>query len=551
MQIREKLEQWVRETLGIENVILVHPKEMSHGDFALVVNSKDAPEQFSKLSQNLIPEIWGIEFVSPRFININLCREFFGSSVEGINKSGEEFGKTNLLEDQKIMVEYTDPNPFKEFHIGHLMDNAIGESVARILKANGAEVKKANWQGDIGMHVASAVWGIVSLGLDIDSISPNELGKAYAHGATKAKEDENVKREIAEVNKHLFAKDDEKLVHIYDIGRKVSLDYFETIYKRLGTKFDYYFFESKEGVEGKSIVTTHIEDGVFEKSDGAVIFRGEKYGLHTRVFINSNGLPTYEAKELGLNKKKFEIEPDLSRSIIFSANEIAGYFKVLLKVMSLILPEVAEKTVHMPHGMLKLPTGKMSSRTGDVITAESLIGDVKDKVLEKLKDREYSPEEKDNIAEIVAIGAIKYSILRQATGGDIIFDFDKSISFEGDSGPYLQYSYVRAKSVLARGTSHEVRDASRPEDMAVTDLEKMLYRFPEIVERAGKEYAPHYLVTYLVELAATFNSFYAKERIIDEADPEGSSYKLSLTLATSVVLKNGLGLLGIKVPERM
>ncbi len=565
MQVKAKIENWAKETLGrSEGFSLVHPKDLKNGDFTLIINGDGAKADFDKLEQNKLAEISKIEFVAPRFINIYLSESFFAESLNEINQKGEEFGNIEIGKGDKIMVEYTDPNPFKEFHIGHLMSNTIGESIARVIGAGGAEVKRANWQGDVGVHVATAVWGINDLKLDINSASPKDLGKAYAHGATLSKENENIKKEIIEINKHIFARDDEGINKTYDTGRRISLEYFETIYKRLGTKFDYYFFEGKEGLKGKPIVEAHLEDGIFEKSDGAVIFRGENYGLHTRVFINSNGLPTYEAKELGLNKEKFEVEPSLTKSIIITGNEIQEYFKVLLKVISLIFPDIAEKTKHLPHGMLRLPTGKMSSRTGDVITAESLISKVKELVMEKIADRDFSPEEKEQVAEIVAIGAIKYSILRQAIGGDIIFDFDKSISFEGDSGPYLQYTCVRAKSVLERANltpgpspiNMRGENYTTPKKPRVTldtpsEVERLIYRFPEIVEKAGQEYAPHYLVTYLVELAAAFNSFYAQNKIIDEDSPAVTAYRLALTGAVSVVLTNGLHLLGIKVPERM
>ena len=202
--------------------------------------------------------------------------------------------------------------------------------------------------------------------------------------------------------------------------------------------------------------------------------------------------------------------------------------------------------------MLKLTTGKMSSRKGNIITGESLIEDVENLVKDKIKDRNFSESEKQEVAEIVAIGAIKYSILRQAIGGDIIFDFDKSISFEGDSGPYLQYACVRANSVLEKAISQGVTLGNAPKvtPWETTELEKYLYRFPEVVERAGKEYAPHYIVTYLTELASAFNSSYAKEKIIDKEDLS-SPYKIALTQATAHILKSGLNLLGIKVPERM
>lgn len=550
-QIREKIEKWIRETLEINEVILVHPKELENGDYTLILSSlnvRGGQGVIEKLLKNKLPEIEKIELANERFINIFLSKQFFAESIVEINNKKEDFGKTDLLKDQTIMVEFTDANLFKEFHIGHLMSNSVGEAVSRIIEENGAEIKRVNWQGDVGIHIAKAVWGKMK--------KPEfSWGEAYVYG-TKNFEDN--KEEIADINKKIYERSDEKLNQLYDEGREDSLNTFEKIYARLGTKFDHYFFESKEGVEGKRIVEDHIEDGIFEKSDGAVIFRGENYGLHTRVFINSNGLPVYEAKELGLNKKKFEVEQNLTKSIIVTGNEIREYFKVLLKVISLIFPEIAEKTVHLAHGMLRLPEGKMSSRTGNVIMAESLIDQVKEKVREKIKDREFSEEEKENIAEMVSIGAIKYSILRQAIGGDIIFDFDKSISFEGDSGPYLQYTAVRAKSVLEKAnltpspSPINMRgEEERPESFEIQEVERMLYRFPEVVERAGKEYAPHHLVTYLTEIASSFNSFYGKEKIIDPENKEASVYKVAITEAVYYVLKNGLKLLAIKVPERM
>jgi arginyl-tRNA synthetase len=295
-----------------------------------------------------------------------------------------------------------------------------------------------------------------------------------------------------------------------------------------------------------------LKKGLFEESDGAVIFRGEKFDskLHTRVFVTSQGLPTYEAKDIAHAIRKYK-EYKSDKSIIITANEQDNYFEVMLRALKEIKPEIADQTKHLSHGMLKLTTGKMSSRKGNIITGEVLIEDVENLILEKIKDREFSDEERFDVAEIVAIGAIKYSILRQAIGGDIIFDFDKSISFEGDSGPYLQYAFVRAQSILKISNSQfSISKIERPENFEITELEKCLYRFPEVVERAGTEYAPHYIVTYLTELASIFNSFYANNKIIDENDL-ASPYKIALTAATAHILKSGLHLLGIKVPDKM
>ena len=326
--------------------------------------------------------------------------------------------------------------------------------------------------------------------------------------------------------------------------------------KSLRKKKDIYpriqFFEGIEGREGKPIVEEYLKHGVFEKSEGAIVYRGDKHGLHTRVFINSQGLPTYEAKELGLNRKKFELEPNLEKSIIVTANEQSEYFKVVLRAMGEIFPEIAKRTKHLAHGMLRLSTGKMSSRTGNVITGESLMTAVEAMVHKKLEERELETVEKNKIAEAVAICAIKYSILKQAIGSDIIYDFEKSISFEGDSGPYLQYSYVRAKSVLqkAKDVGIEPVNLRKAKPSEISLLERLLVRFPEVVLRAGSEYAPHLVATYLTELAGSFNSYYAKNQIVNVEDST-SAYKAALTESFAATVKNGLWLLGIQVPERM
>ncbi len=544
MEIRDKITKLIEEaltSLGIPETSFVveHPTDPKMGDYStnVAIKFRDKKDDiFAYIEKNKPEEIEKVELAGPGFINFYLSKEFFKESLEEIVEKGDEFGKSEHAKGHKVMVEYTDPNPFKEFHIGHLMSNAIGEAVARIIESNGARVIRANWEGDVGIHVAKAIWGMKKNEVSLNANSSSDWGKAYALGAKAYEEDENAKKEIVEINKKVYEQSDPDINSAYVLGRTVSLDSFELMYQKLGTKFNYYFFEGKEGVKGKPIVEEYLEKGVFEKSEGAVIFPGEKYGLHTRVFINSQGLPTYEAKELGLNKEKFEVEPDLSQSVIVTGNEIKEYFKVLLKVMSLIFPKIAEKTKHLPHGMLRLPEGKMSSRTGNVITAESLIEEVKEKVKGQ---------------EDVAIAAIKYMILRQAIGNDIIFDFEKSVSTEGDSGVYLQYAHARANSILEkardlRKTGSVQHSMSHRETHQV---EKLLYRFPEMVERAGAEYAPNYIVTYLTELAAAFNNFYATEPVLEDS-PE-SAYRLAIVEAFKTVMKNGLTILGIVAPERM
>lgn len=530
--LSEKIKKWLND----DRAQVMPTENLANGDYAsnlALVTKQDASVLKSKLEQNLLPEIEKIE-VAGGFLNFFLKPEYFAQNLQNITEQQDKFGWNKSLENKKIIVEYTDPNPFKEFHIGHLMSNAIGESISRLIEANNAEVKRACYQGDVGLHVAKAVWA----------------GGDYALGSKKYEEDEQVKLEIQEINKKLYERSDEKINKIYEEGKKASLEKFEQIYQKLGTEFDYYFFESETGELGKKIVEENM-GGIFEKSEGAIVFKAEKFDakLHTRVYITAQGLPTYEAKELGLHLAKNKLFP-FDCSLIITANEQDGVFRVGLAALRQLDPELADKTQHLSHGMLRLPSGKMSSRTGDVITAESLIGEVKEKVLEKMPARAGGEEQDENPsadgAEQVAVGAIKYAILKQAPGRDVIFDFAKSLSFEGDSGPYLQYTYARAKSVLAKANSGS--EKVNLENLELSDTVRLLARFPEIVSRASAAYAPQLLLNYLINLASSFNSFYAQNKII--GSPEESS-RLALTQAVAQVMKNGLWLLGIQAPEKM
>ena len=313
-----------------------------------------------------------------------------------------------------------------------MFTNAVGESIARLFEANGATTIRANYQGDVGLHVAHALWGIKKLQAVTGetkslTLTPEVLGKAYALGATAYKnEDGNAVQEIRLINKAVYDRSDEEVNKLYDLGRKVSLDYFETIYKILGTNFDEYFFESEAGPRGKKLVLDHPR--VFSDSEGAKIFDGEAHGLHTRVFLNKEGLPTYEAKEVALAKLKEERIGEYDHSVISTANEINEYFKVLKLAMGFVYPELANKTEHIGHGMVRLTSGKMSSRTGDVIPALTFINEVARAAELKLSEPNLE------LATEIAVAAIKYATLKGDIRHDSIFDKDKALSFEGIQG---------------------------------------------------------------------------------------------------------------------
>ncbi|PIR38787.1 MAG: arginine--tRNA ligase [Candidatus Zambryskibacteria bacterium CG10_big_fil_rev_8_21_14_0_10_42_12] len=564
--MQDAIKQWVKEILGTDADFAVeYPAVLEHGDYAVNIamveakkegkNTRELAESYKeKLDANLLPDIEKIEVAGPGFINIFLKKEFFGKTVGEILEKRGEYGKNKTL-NKKISYEYTNTNVLKPMHIGHLMGNVIGESLSRIAEWNGADVLRNTYQGDVGLHIAKTIWGLQQLeGIkDSGNLSADVtyVGEAYAKGAAAYEDDELAQAEIKEINKKVYDGTDTEIEKLKDWAKDVSLRHFRELYKILGTTFDDEMFESEVAEDALTIVNEYKEKGIFEESDDAIVFNGKKYdeALHTRVFVTSQGVPTYEAKDIAHALRKYK-KYHFDESLIITANEQDEYFKVVLTALAHINPEIAEKTTHISHGMLKLTTGKMSSRTGNIITGEALLEQSFAGVQEKIQEEKEGLVSTDDVQNI-GVAAIKYTILKQAPGRDIIFDFEKSLSFEGDSGPYLQYTAVRTKAIKEKakteGVSHNVE---RSESFGAQTIERMLHRFPEVVKRAHTELAPQAITTYLIELASAFNTFYGAEKIVDK-DDVNSPYKLALTEAVGQVVRNGLYLLGIKTPEKM
>ncbi|MBP9757375.1 MAG: arginine--tRNA ligase [Candidatus Pacebacteria bacterium] len=530
------------------DIKIEYPLDLSHGDYASGVAMKYAkqagvaPKMLAEQLVTAVGKLDGvqsIEVAGPGFVNITLTPQEVASTVG--YAASDAWGR-NLPTGKHILFEYTDPNPFKAFHIGHLMSNTIGESLARLTDFAGTSVSRANYQGDVGVHVACAIWGIRKLGIHPDSA--DEFGTAYAAGASAYKDDETAKAEIDVINKAIYDRSDPELNALYDTGRKESLAAFEKIYATLGTKFDRYFFESETGPVGKEIVLAHPE--VFPESDGARVFKGEEHGLHTRVFISGKGLPTYEAKEIGLEKMKQDEFPASEKFVIVTANEVIDFFRVVKKAMEFVAPEIAAKLTHITHGLMKLPEGKMSSRTGSVVTGESLLNDLRTAALERAT--ESRADDKAKLAEQVAVAAIKFQILKQSMTKDIIFDRERALSLEGDSGPYIQYAHARAHQIVDKATETGVVAVvdERAEPNTVT---RLVHRFPEVVESAASLMEPHVVTTYLIELASAYNSWYAEVHVLDGTP--AAAHKVAVVNAVRNTLKNGLWILGIPAPEKM
>ncbi|MFZ6022147.1 MAG: arginine--tRNA ligase, partial [Patescibacteria group bacterium] len=454
----------------------------------------------------------------------------------------------------RILVEYGDPNTHKLPHIGHLFSYIVGDSFARMLEATGNTVVKANYQGDVGPHVAKSLYGYIQLGQPKPSDAKERvqlLQKCYQEGSTAYEEDPIAKETIDGINKKIYAKDTE-ILEIWKETRQWSVDYYHQFEQRLGVQQTFHYWESEIWERGKATVKENIGK-VFEPSDGAIVFPGEKYGLHTRVFLTKNDTPTYEAKDMGLNIQKYEDWP-YDTNLITTASEQNAYFDVVTKALELCFPELVGKVKHVGFGMVSLSTGKMSSRTGQILSAIDLLDTVKEKILEVMKERsDMTAEEKAEIAEKITIGAVKFAFLKQNILQNMKFDLEESVSFEGRSGPYLQYTYARIASILRQielpsATSKDLELLHSEEEIALT---RWLARHSMIVAEAAETLSPHLIAEYAYQTSQLFNTFYSKHSIANEKDEQLQRARYTLAKTTAMVLKYLLGLLGIETVAKM
>lgn len=527
-------------------------------------------EQFGDFSTNAALQVAGQLGRPPREVAGELAAELgsrLGDKAAEVSVAGPGFINLRLsdqallklaaaspadhLNGQTIVIEYSDPNPFKILHAGHLYTSVVGDAIANLLETAGGEVHRVNFGGDVGLHVGKTMWAILKeLGgenpdklADIAEDQRSEwLAAAYIAGTKAYEEEPAAKAAIIELNKRVYqlhADGDRQspFAQIYWTTRQWSYDYFDEFYRRIGSRFEKYYPESETAEIGLETVKKQIGK-TFEESDGAVVFRGEKHGLHTRVFINSEGLPTYETKDVGLIMAK-KRDYNFDKSVVITGNEQEQYMAVVLKAIEQFAPELARASTHLTHGIVKLKGGvKMSSRKGNILRAAD--------VLDAAADANRQLVGNDD--ERVVLGAVKYAFLKVRTGGDIIYDPAESVSLQGNSGPYLQYAHARARSILAKAGAAEPIPAGAELEPAERSLVRKLGEYAEVVEQASRELTPHQICAYLYELAQIFNRFYEHNRVI--GDPR-QAIRLTLVGTYADVLKHGLRLLNIPAPERL
>lgn len=552
-QLQEKLKNVIKELFDVESapVVTVAPEGMklasgekvdyaSNVAMTLTRELKKNPREIATAIAEKMPE-FAAEVAGPGFLNFKLSDAYFLSKMQDFATDFDKNISCDEYSGKTVICEFSDPNPFKVLHVGHLYTSIVGDAISRLFEYAGAKVIRANFGGDVGLHVGKTIWALEKSGMEDFTIE--DVAAKYVEGTRAYDDDETAHAEITALNKEIYEINKNNLhnshvAEIYWKGREMSYEYFKDFYARIGLKFDKFYPESTVAQLGLETVKKQLEAGVYEMSDGAVVFHGENYKLHTRVFINKEGVPTYEAKDVGLIFTKWN-DWHFDKSVVITANEQLDYMKVVLKSIEQYAPDLVAKTSHLTHGIVKLPGSvKMSSRKGNFLRAI----DVLDIVSEELKEG-YNSED-----FTVALGAVKYAFLKYRMGGDIIFDPKESVKMTGNSGPYLQYSCVRAKKILEKVSG----EAANIEGYVVNEHEKALMKkiidYKEVLASAVAEMAPQKVANYLYELAQEFSRFY------ENCSVAGSEFELVRVMFVKVYLAtmtHGLGLLGINIPEEM
>lgn len=546
------LSQIIRDLFDIDTPVALMRPDEQFGDYATNIalqlakplgkTPREVAEQIAQ-KLRLAGEYADVTIAGPGFINMRLSDEAL-LELAAIEPSKSLSGKT-------VVVEYSDPNPFKPLHAGHLYTTLVGDSISRLVENAGATTIRINYGGDVGLHVGKSMWAIIeNLGGELpeklaeipEADRASWLGARYVEGNSAYEDNEAAKPAIVAANRRVYAVHADNdtsspFAQVYWTTRQWSYDYFAVLYKQLEVKpFDRYIPESEVTPLGLETVKEELARGVYSESDGAVVFDGESRGLHTRVFINSEGLPTYEAKDVGLSLTKWR-DYQFDESIIITATEQAQYMQVVIASIKQFAPEPAERTRHLTHGVVKLQGGvKMSSRKGNIVSALDILEAA----------RQAAAATGHETSESTVLAAVKYAFAKNRIGGDIAYDPVESIALEGNSGPYLQYAHARARGIIVK---NELQ-SSRPEQLesAERSLLRKLTEYRDVTEKATTELMPHYIATYLYELAQGFNSFYEHNRVI--GDPRQSE-RLWLVEQYAGTLKSGLDLLGIAAPEKI
>jgi arginyl-tRNA synthetase len=554
--MEQKIAQIVAEEFGQHIAIKLTRPEPQFGDYASNValqlagrvgkSPRDVAEQLAaKLREDA--DFADVTIAGPGFINIRLS----GDQLIALIKKEP----TPVYPGQSIVLEYSCPNAFKELHTGHLYQTIFGDILSRLFLVSGAKLQRTSFGGDVGLHVAKCLWGMVR---NFDGEHPEKLAdistdpferarwisERYIEGATAYEESDEAKQSIDELNKTIYGFHDTNdhespLAQIYWKTRQWSFDYFDAFYKLIQVDTMPYYPESSTAPTGLAVVKEQLALGKLKESEGAIVFEGdEEKHLHTRVFITSKGLPTYETKDIGVIWQERE-DYHFDHRYLITGNDQREYMRVVFAAAEAFDPTLAGTMTHLTNGTVRFADGKkMSSRLGNVTRGIDVVDIVREKVAEIVEDK--------SIIEDVTLGAIKYVFAKYKLGGDIAFDIEETVSLQGNSGPYLQYAHARARRILEKAGNTVVSlDKVNDEDRS---LVRKLGEYSETIEQAARDLEPHHICNYLFELAQEFNRYYEKNQVIGS---DNEQHRLALVATYADTLHAGLTILGIAAPNKM
>ena len=556
----------------IPKILVEHPGDEKFGDYATNIAmqiakiTKKNPMEMATIINNQLSTINNrflekIEIIKPGFINFFLSKEFLVNEINKLTKEKNKYGSTKVGKSKIVVIDYSSPNIAKPFGMGNLRSTIIGQAIYNIYKFSGWKCIGDNHLGDWGTQFGKLIYQIKKENVSLKNLTIEKLEKLYVKFHKQAEEDPEMEQDARNWFKKL-EKNDKEAKKIWLVCVDISLKEFNKIYNLLDIKIDYCLGESFYQNKLKKIIDEAIRKKIAVKSQGAIIIRYLREKLPPSMLLKSDGATTYLTRDLAtiqyrLKKWKpnliiYEIGADqiLHLKQLFAAVERLGWAK-------------KDKFFHISHGFVRWKHGKFSTRKGETIHLEEVLEEAVSrarKIIEKTKtNRGLSKKEKETIAQMVGIGAVKYNDLSQHHATDIIFDWDKVLNLKGNSGPYLQYTYARCQSVLKKSNLPRPVLGKLPRPvLGKLNLEKeeknilrVIYKFPEIIQESADKFSPNLICNFAFDLAQKYNLFYNLHPIIKAKTPQKKEFRIALTFATGQILKNCLNLLGISAPNKM
>jgi len=558
MRIVEALRAALPEDVSVSVSDLVRPPQVEMGDLAFpcFAASKALKKSPAAIATEVaaalkIDGVAEVRAFGP-YVNFFFDKKAFATAVleDVLGRAWEYADGAKTAE--KIMVEYGQANTHKELHVGHLRNFALGLSVSRLLSAAGNEVIQVNYPGDIGAHVAKCLWAYKKFHAydELPADKGRFLGQMYIEASRRIDEDESLKLEVAEVQRKLEAREPEWQA-LWEETRRWSMEELTAVYAELGCFYDRVYFESEVEVPGKELVATMLEKGIAKKGDrDATIVDLEDEGLGVFLVLKGDGASLYSTKELALAHLKFAEYPDLTQSVIVVDNRQSQYFRQFFATLKRL--GFDKPMSHLAYDFVTLADGAMSSRKGNVITYEDFRDEMTARVLAETKARheDWSEDKQKKNAWAIAEGAMKFGMLKQDNDKAIVFDVAAALSFDGFTGPYVQYAHARLSSILAKATGETVSVCAVSDDAVEFALLRKVADLPGMVLDAANAHRPSLMAQYLFELAQEANAFYRDVPVLN-AEPAVRARRLAAVAATRQALARGLWLLGIAAPEEM